>query len=127
MSWSKVKRLTLQFQGIYYLVTGLWPVLHRASFVALVGPKPDVFQLQSTAGLIAVIGGIITAAARAREPGWLPLMLGLGSASALGSVEIAHLRRIRCIFVLELLVELSIIALLGLGAIRGQRRKQPSK
>ena len=31
----------LRVQGSYYLVTGLWPLVHLASFEAITGPKVD--------------------------------------------------------------------------------------
>lgn len=46
-------------QGIYYLVTGSWAVLHISSFEKLTGPKTDKWLVKMIGLLAAVIGLII--------------------------------------------------------------------
>ena len=43
-------------QGIYYLMTGLWPLLHLQSFLWVTGPKQDVW-LVKLVGLLAITIG----------------------------------------------------------------------
>lgn len=43
-------------QGVYYLASGLWPVLHLASFMAVTGPKTDHWLVQSFGVVIAATG-----------------------------------------------------------------------
>ena len=45
-----------RFQGVYYLLTGLWPLVHFASFEALSGRKRDRWLVRTVALLAAVIG-----------------------------------------------------------------------
>lgn len=45
-----------RMQGAYYLVTGLWPIVHFASFEALTGPKRDRWLVRTVGLLAAVIG-----------------------------------------------------------------------
>lgn len=51
-STFRVRRI----QGWYYLVGGIWPLLHWKTFTAVAGPKPDRFQTEVTSGLFAAIG-----------------------------------------------------------------------
>ncbi len=46
-----------KLQAGYYLSTGIWPVLHRASFEALTGRKHD-YWLARTVGLLAASVGL---------------------------------------------------------------------
>lgn len=43
-------------QGVYYLVTGLWPFLHLRSFLAVTGPKRDIWLVRTVGALAAAIG-----------------------------------------------------------------------
>jgi hypothetical protein len=43
-------------QGFYYLASGLWPILHLASFMAITGPKTDHWLVQSFGLLVAATG-----------------------------------------------------------------------
>ena len=61
----KPYRLLLRLQGIFYLLTGIWPVLHIESFMAVTGPKTDIW-LVKTVGLLktACSLGMLTASFR---------------------------------------------------------------
>jgi hypothetical protein len=43
LSWgtATLTRLALLGQGVYYPVTGIWPILDRRSFEQVTGPKVD--------------------------------------------------------------------------------------
>tara|TARA_R110002020_G_scaffold208575_2_gene414406 strand:+ start:532 stop:918 length:387 start_codon:yes stop_codon:yes gene_type:complete len=43
----------LKVQGIYYLLTGIWPVLSMETFLWVTGPKSDLW-------LVIVVGTLIT-------------------------------------------------------------------
>jgi hypothetical protein len=69
-------------QGAYYVVTGLWPVLHLRSFEAVTGKKRNGWLIRALGGAIAAVGAALLASdsaapRRARR-------LGLGAAVALG-------------------------------------------
>ncbi len=83
----RLLRLVLGLQGLYYLLAGLWPLLHLRSFVWVFGEKRDLFQLDVTSALIIAIGAILllTAARRPRPDGLL-VSLGAASAAALALV-----------------------------------------
>ncbi len=47
----------LLIQGIYYVITGIWPILNITSFVQVSGPKIDLWLVKTVGVLIGVIGG----------------------------------------------------------------------
>jgi hypothetical protein len=55
-----------RLQGLYYVVTGLWPLAHYDSFEAITGRKRDAWLVR-TVGLIASgIGIVLVRHARSR-------------------------------------------------------------
>ena len=48
--------LTLaMIQGAYFLATGIWPLLHLASFMRVTGPKTDRWLVKTVGALVAVL------------------------------------------------------------------------
>ena len=60
-------RMVARVQGIYFLITGIWPFLSRATFEAVTGPKLDYWLVLTVGGLIAAAGVVLLAAARERR------------------------------------------------------------
>jgi hypothetical protein len=46
-------------QGIYFISTGLWPVVHLESFLAVTGSKTDLWLVQAFGLLVAAIGAAL--------------------------------------------------------------------
>ena len=88
------RRWVLAAQGIYYIVTGLWPLLHFSSFASVVAFRVNPFQAHVFAALIIVIGGSLLEATRREPPGPFPTMLGIGVASAIALVSLVWLPRL---------------------------------
>jgi len=53
---SRSSRVVLWLQGIYCIVIGVWPLLQLSSFLAVTGPKHDLWLVQTMGALIAVVG-----------------------------------------------------------------------
>ena len=51
------KKTVIKLQGVYFVVTGIWPVLHIDSFMAVTGEKTDIWLVHMV-GLLAVTIGI---------------------------------------------------------------------
>ncbi len=126
----RLLRLVLGFQGLYYLLTGLWPLLHLRSFVWVFGEKRDLFQLDVTSALIITIGAILLlAAARRPRPDGLLVSLGAASAVALALVELKHAGAIRPVVWIDFAVELHFavaLAVIYLTARWHERRRSRS-
>jgi hypothetical protein len=48
-------RVTLKIQTFYYLVTAIWPLVHIQSFMAVSGPKTDIWLVKTVAVLLVAI------------------------------------------------------------------------
>jgi len=93
---------------MFYVATGLWPIVHLRSFEKVTGPKVDDWLVRTTGGLIAAIGSALAVGAfekRSRALAWL----GIGSALALAAADIvfASRRRISKIYLADAAVELA--------------------
>lgn len=62
-SWSLSSALATG-QGLYFLVTGIWPLVHIKSFQWVTGPKVDLWLVKTVGVLIAVMGAVLTLAGR---------------------------------------------------------------
>ncbi|NJC68578.1 hypothetical protein HC031_02395 [Planosporangium thailandense] len=109
-----MNRRLLAAQGGYYLVTGVWPLLHFRSFTTVAGPKPDRFQTQ-VAGALFAAAGLALLAGRPLETG--TRVLSGATAAAAMLMDLAYLPRIRKIFLAEACVEAAFLA----AALRGRR------
>jgi hypothetical protein len=53
--FNKIKTL-LCIEGIFYLLMGLWPLLHMLSFQKVTGPKTDLWLMITVGGFLCVYG-----------------------------------------------------------------------
>ena len=49
----KLFQWLFRLSGVFYFITGVWPVLHISSFKEVTGPKTDIW-LVKTVGLLMV-------------------------------------------------------------------------
>jgi hypothetical protein len=75
-------------QGVFYVATGLWPVLHLRSFEAVSGKKRDTWLVQTTGALIAAIGCALVVGAFERTGSRAVKTLGIASAATLGAADL---------------------------------------
>jgi hypothetical protein len=99
-------------QAAYYVVTGIWPIVHMPSFLAVTGPKVDLWLVRTIGALVTVIGATIGLAAwNGRITGEIAF-LAVGSAAALGAVDVIYVakRVIPRIYLADALAEVILIA-----------------
>lgn len=97
------------FQSIYYIVTGLWALFHYESFTAVVGPKPDIFQLNVTASLVVMIGVVLLLGFKKFDKSLL--YLSFFSCLTFIGLVLIYIQQLRIIFLGDTFVE-SVIALI---------------
>jgi len=76
-------------QGIFYVATGMWPIVHLRSFEKVTGPKVDKWLVRTLGGLIAAVGTALVVGAFERRSRALEV-LGIGSALALGAADVVY-------------------------------------
>lgn len=99
-------------QGAVFLVSGIWPVLHRRSFEAVTGPKADFWLVKTVGLLLAVIGAALARAGTRAAPTSETALVAAGSAAALAGIDLAYATsgRISRIYLLDAAMELGFVA-----------------
>ncbi len=109
---SQSLRSLLICQGLYYTVTGVWPLLDRRTFEAMTGPKADFWLVRTVGALVAVVGGTLILAAVREEAGPEVRVLAVGSAGTLAAVDINYAAkgRIANVYLLDAAAQLGLIS-----------------
>jgi len=99
-------------QGIFFVATGLWPVVHLRSFEAVTGRKRDKWLVQTIGGLIAGVGAALLVGAFERRRSRSLRTLGIASSAALGASDVyfAGKGRISPVYFADAAVEAALIA-----------------
>ena len=111
---SPIGEWALRLQGAYYLVTGVWPIIHLSSFEAVTGPKVDDWLVRTVGLPAAAIGITLLVGVRRRETPTATLgILALSSALAFAAIDFWYGLRgvISPIYLADGVVELGWIAL----------------
>ncbi|MBA3463172.1 MAG: hypothetical protein H0T46_24665 [Deltaproteobacteria bacterium] len=80
-------------QGVFYVVTGLWPIIHLRSFEAVTGRKKEGWLAKSMGGLIAAVGAALIAGSLEKRESAALRVLGMGSAIALGVADLVFAKQ----------------------------------
>jgi hypothetical protein len=109
-------------QGVFYLATGLWPLLDIFSFQVVTGPKTDLWLVRTVGVLVTVIGAVLLASARNRSVRGEIVLLAVGSALGLAAIDLIYALsgRISAVYLADAVVEVAL-ALLWTLAWRGTR------
>lgn len=111
-------------QAAYFVITGLWPIVHIRSFMWVTGPKYDLWLVKTVGVLITVIGLAIGMAAWRRRVVPEVVVLAVGTAAALGFVDVYyHLRgTIPAVYLLDAAAE-AVLVVAWVVAWSSTRRK----
>jgi hypothetical protein len=107
-------------QGIFYLVSGLWPFISASSFQKVTGPKADFWLVKTVGVLVSVIGSVLISAGLRRKQNIEVPMLAIGSASGLAGIDIAYVakKRIPPVYLMDALAETVFAVLWSLALLR---------
>lgn len=108
-------------QGLYYLATGVWPLMSLRSFMAVTGPKVDGWLVQTVGLLLGVTGLVcLLSAWLGRFPPEVAV-LAVGNALALTNIDIYFVAvgRIPKIYLADVPPEALLIAGWATGAWLG--------
>ena len=101
-------------QGIYFLVTGIWPIVHIESFMDVTGIKFDIWLVKTVGALITVIAIVLLTGAWRRRISLEVVLLAVLSSAALAVVDVYYssvVNRIPKIYLADAVPELIFIAL----------------
>ena len=80
-------------QGVFYLLTGVWPLVHMESFEAVTGPKTDDWLVYTVGVLVAVVGLVLLSAARSGRVAPEVALLAVGCAIGLAGIDVVFVSR----------------------------------
>ncbi len=108
-------------QGLFYVVTGFWPVIHIRSFEAVTGNKTDDWLVKAAGALIGVIGLVLLAGSRRTVPPPEQPLLAVGSAATLATVDVVYVKKrvIPPIYLADAAVEVALALAWVVRAVRG--------
>jgi hypothetical protein len=97
---------------VYYVLTGVWPLLSLSTFEAVTGTKADKWLVKTVGVLVAVTGAVLTSAGIRRAVGPEIALLAVGNSAGLAGIDVVYARRGRIsrVYLLDALVELLLIA-----------------
>lgn len=100
-------------QGIYFAVTGLWPIFHIDSFIVVTGPKTDLWLVRAVGVQVIAIAACLLTAAAARKIDAAVAVLGISSAAGFALIDIyyAYFRdRISNIYLADAAAQIVLVA-----------------
>jgi hypothetical protein len=105
-----MKTLAL-IQGLYFLVTGIWPLLHSRSFQLVTGPIRDLWLIKTVGVLLSVIGLVLLYDVFRGRFVQETAFLAVGAATCLALIDIAYVvrGRIRRVYLLDAYVEIVLV------------------
>lgn len=95
-------------QGIYFLITGLWPILDIDSFMNITGLKTDIWLVKTVGALIIPIGLSMLCSAIRKELNLSLIIVFCGAAIGLGIIDVVYvgLNIIRPIYLADAVAEI---------------------
>jgi hypothetical protein len=97
--------------SVYFLVSGIWPVVHMRSFLAVTGRKTDLWLVRTVGLLITAIGLCIGVAAVEHQISLPILILAVASSGFLCLIDVIYVAKgvIAKIYLLDAAVEVVLI------------------
>ena len=114
---------TCFFQGLFYFITGVWPLLHIESFIWISGPKYDIWLVKTVGILLVVVGIVLFSAGLNKRINEEIFLLAVGCAAGLTVVDIyyATIDRIWDVYLLDAVAESILVVLWFIFYIRKER------
>jgi hypothetical protein len=105
----KLYRLAI-VHSIFYILTGVWPLVHINSFIWVTGPKYDLWLVKTVGVIILVVGVVILLAGKNKRITWEIMLLATGCAAALTIIDIYYVavNRIWPVYLADALAEIGL-------------------
>ncbi len=111
-------------QGLYFVITGIWPLLNMASFITATGPKQDTWLVEMVGLLSASVGITFIVSSLRRHP--LPILLGYAVAVSFLVMDIIYVGtgQIGSIYLLDAAIQGAFI--IAITVVLFLRSRKPS-
>ena len=98
-------------QGIYFFITGIWPIISMKTFLLVTGPKTDLWLVKTVGLILALMGAVLLYAQGTGTINPPVILLAIGAALSLALVEFIYVakRVISPIYLADAFVELILI------------------
>lgn len=109
-------------QGVYFVVTGLWPLLNMASFITATGPKQDTWLVEMIGLLSASIGLTFIVSSLRRHA--LPVLLGYAVSASFLTMDVIYVAsgQINRIYLLDAAIQTAFIV--AISVMLGLRQRK---
>src|SRR5437763_10359912 len=87
MHYRSLYRLLIWIQGVYTLLTALWGLVDIDSFMAVTGPKTDIWLVKTVSVLLLPVVLVLFSGLQERMPLWPVAFCGGLTALGLACVE----------------------------------------
>ena len=113
MRRQRLLRWLAGVQAAYFVATGVWPLVHLRSFLAVTGPKYDLWLVKTVGLLVGIIGVAIGVAAWRRRFVLEIVVLATGSAALLAGVDVYYHARgtIPAVYLVDAAAEVTLVVL----------------
>jgi len=118
-------RFLLAGQGVYYVLTGAWPLLSMDAFEAVTGPKTDDWLVKMVGVLAAVIGATLLVAVRRHEISGAVVFLAVTAAVGFAAIDVVSVLNgtVRGVYLGDAGVELILAGALLVARRRARNRE----
>lgn len=115
-----MRRVLIAGQGVYYIATGLWPLMSLSTFEAVSGPKTDDWLVHMVGVLAAAVGIALLVGVRRAEPSAETLILAFAAAAAFTVIDVTYALKgtISRIYLADAAVQAVVMTALLLGSAR---------
>ena len=104
-------------QGLFYVATGVWPLVDIVSFQVVTGPKTDLWLVRTVGVLVTVVGAVLISASRRRRITDEIVLLATGSALGLAAIDLIYSLsgRISAVYLADAAAEIGLALLWMIG------------
>lgn len=115
---------TLKAQTIYYTITAVWPLVHMESFMAVSGPKTDVWLVRTVAILLLAISFCFITQLIVKGNEWPVVILAVSCCVGLIFIDCYYSLNgtISKIYLADAVAEFLLLLLWGIVIMRLRRR-----
>jgi len=98
-------------QAIYFGLTGIWPILHIRSFMAVTGPKIDIWLVKTVGAVIVAIAIPLFTSVVHHNVTIDIMLLAIGSSLGLAAIDVIYVAKkvIAKIYLLDAVAEVILV------------------